>query len=158
MVEVIEIMVTSFKISLYSQPDSVPPTLQQSTINPCLCQRLLDTYGQVWFSLLWVHSLLLSPGSWCTQGSVCALQVSVFPVLCKLWQFYGGVNGDLPQDGLCHTQVCCTQRPYPCGRPLLTHIYIYIYTNSKHVLKLMSVESVMTSNHLILCCSLLLLP
>ena len=28
-------------------------------------------------------SLLLSPGSWCTQGSVCALRVSVSPVLCK---------------------------------------------------------------------------
>src|SRR5574337_354644 len=27
---------------------------------------------------------LLSPGSWCTQGSVCALQESVSPVLCKL--------------------------------------------------------------------------
>ena len=38
--------------------------------------------------------------------------------LCKLWQLYGGVNGNLLQDGLCHTQVCCTQSP--CGRPLLS--------------------------------------
>ena len=30
-----------------------------------------------------VGSLLFSPGSWCTQGSVCALQESVSPVLCK---------------------------------------------------------------------------
>ena len=30
-----------------------------------------------------VGSLLLSPGSWCTQGFVCALQESVSPVLCK---------------------------------------------------------------------------
>ena len=30
-----------------------------------------------------VGSLLLSPGSWCTQGLVCALQESVFPVLWK---------------------------------------------------------------------------
>ena len=119
MVEVIEIMVTSFKISLYSLPDSVPPTLQQSTINSCLCQRLLDTYGQVWFILLWGHSLLLSPGSWCTQGSVCALQVSVFPVLCKFLWLYGGVNGDRLQEGLCHTQVCCTKSPCPCVSPLL---------------------------------------
>ena len=29
------------------------------------------------------RSLLLSLGSWCTQGSVCALQESVSPVLCK---------------------------------------------------------------------------
>ena len=31
-------------------------------------------------------------------------------------------------------------------------------TNSQSLLKLMSIESVMPSNHLILCCSLLLLP
>ena len=53
-------------------------------------------------------SLLLSPGSWCTQGSVCALQDSVTPVLCKFWWLYDGVNGDLLQEGVCHTQVCCT--------------------------------------------------
>ena len=43
-----------------------------------------------------------------------------FPVLCKFWQLYGGVNDDLLQEGLCHTQACCTQSPWPCGRPLLT--------------------------------------
>jgi len=32
-----------------------------------------------------VASLLLSPGSWCAQGSVCALPESVSPVLCKFW-------------------------------------------------------------------------
>ena len=68
-----------------------------------------------------VGSLLLSPGSWCAQGFVCALQESVSSVLCKFWQLYGGVNGDLQQEGLCHTQVCCTQSPRPYGRPLLTH-------------------------------------
>ena len=66
-----------------------------------------------------IGSLLLSSGSWCTQGLVCALQESVFPVLCKFWWFYSGVNGNLLQGGLCHTQVCCTQSP--CSRPLLTH-------------------------------------
>ena len=30
-------------------------------------------------------SLLLSPGSWCAQGFVCALQESAFPVLFKFW-------------------------------------------------------------------------
>ena len=65
-------------------------------------------------------SLLLSPGSWCTQGSVYALQESVSPVLCKFWRLYGGVNGDLPQGGICHTQVYCTQSPCPCSNPLLT--------------------------------------
>ena len=65
-------------------------------------------------------SRLLSPGSWCTQGFVCALQASVSPVLCKFWQLYGGVNSDLLQEGVCHIQVCSTQSPCPCGRPLLT--------------------------------------
>ena len=32
-----------------------------------------------------VGTLLLSPGSWCAQGFVCALQESVSPVL---WKFY----------------------------------------------------------------------
>ena len=65
-----------------------------------------------------VGSLLLSPGSWCTRFCLCPPRV-YFPVLCKFWQLYGGVNGDLLQDGLCQTQVCCTQSPCPCGSPLL---------------------------------------
>ena len=69
-----------------------------------------------------VGSLLLSPGSWCTQGFVCAIEESVSPVLCKFWWFHGGANGDLLQEGLCHTQVCCMQSPCPWGRPLLAHI------------------------------------
>ena len=60
------------------------------------------------------------PGSSCAQAFVCALQESVSAVLCKFWRLYGGVNGDLLQESLCHTQVCCTQSPCPCGRPLLT--------------------------------------
>ena len=42
-----------------------------------------------------VGLLLLSPGSWCTQSFVCALQESISPVLCKFWQLYSGVNGNL---------------------------------------------------------------
>ena len=39
------------------------PTLQQATTDPHLRQRLLDTLGRVWFSLLWGHcSFLLGPG------------------------------------------------------------------------------------------------
>ena len=41
--------------------------------------------------------------------------------MCTFWWLYGGVNGNLLQEGLCHTLVCCTQSPCPCGRPLLTH-------------------------------------
>jgi len=84
----------------------------------------LEAPEHSWASLgqFLVGSLLLSPGSWCTQGSVCALQESLSPVLCKFWSLYSGVNGDLLQEGLCHTQVYCTQSPCPCSSPLLTHI------------------------------------
>ena len=64
--------------------------------------------GPSWASLCqsFVGSLLLSPGSRCTQVFVCVLQESVSPVLCKFWRLYGRVNGDLLLEGLCHTQVC----------------------------------------------------
>ena len=115
-VEVMKIMATSFKRSHaltatlsapnpaagHHQPMPPPETPGQS--QESLSQSLLG-------------SLLLSPGSWCAQGSVCALQEFVSPVLCKFWQLCGGVNGDLLQEGLCHTQVCGTQSPYPCSRP-----------------------------------------
>ena len=53
----------------------------------------LETPGHSWASLSQplVGSLLLSTGSWCTQVSVCALQESVFPVLCKFWRLCGGL-------------------------------------------------------------------
>ena len=49
------------------------------------------------------------------------LQESVSLVLCESWRLSGGVKGDLLQEGLCHTQVCCTQSPCLCVSPLLTH-------------------------------------
>ena len=78
-------------------------------------------YSRASLGQSFVGSLLLSPGSWCTQGFVCALQESVSPVLCKFWLLYGGVDGDLLQEGVCHTQVYCSQSPCPCSSPLLTH-------------------------------------
>ena len=80
---------------------SVPPTLQQATTGPGLCQRVLDTHRHVCVSLVW--SLLLSPESWCAEVCVCALQESVSPVLHKFWWLYGGVSGDFLQKCLYHT-------------------------------------------------------
>ena len=122
MVEVVKIMVTSFK-------RSHPGTAALSAPNPVAGYHWhtlpLETPGHSQESLgqSLVGSLLLSPGSWCTRGFVCALQESVSPVLCKFWWLYGGVNGDLLQEGLCHIQVCCTQSPCPCRSPLLTHTF-----------------------------------
>ena len=55
----------------------------------------------------------------CTSFCLCPPRV-YFPVLCKFWHLYGGVNGNLFQDGLCYSQVCCTQSPCLCSSPLLT--------------------------------------
>ena len=54
-------------------------------------------------SSILVHKVLSVPPGLC------------FPVLCKFWQFSGGVNGDLLQEGSCRTQVCCTQSPAPAA-------------------------------------------
>ena len=64
MMEVMKIMVTSFKSPMHALLHSVPPTLKQATTDPHLHQRLLDTHGQVWVSLLWSHcSFFLDPGA-----------------------------------------------------------------------------------------------
>ena len=94
-------------------PEPLP--LQQATTDPCLHQRLPDTHRQVWtvscrvtalFSWVLVHKVLLCPPR------------IYFLVLCKFWQLCGGVNGYLLREGLCYTQVCCTQSLCPCIRPL----------------------------------------
>ena len=59
MVEVMKIMVTSFKRSHHALPHSVPPTLQQGTADPHFRLRLPDTHGQVWVSLLCGHRSFL---------------------------------------------------------------------------------------------------
>ena len=70
---------------------------------------------------LGVSSEVTAPFSWVlVHARFCLCPPRVyFPVLCKFWQLYGGVNGDILQEGLCHTQVCCTQSSCPCGSPLL---------------------------------------
>ena len=89
---------------------SVSPTLQQATADPHLHQRLQDTHGQVWVSLLWGHCpFLLGPGA---HKVLFVPSKSVSPVLCKFWRLWW-VNGDLLQEGLCCTQVYCTQSPCP---------------------------------------------
>ena len=58
------------------------------------------------------------PFSWVLVNKVLLCPPRVyFPVLCKFWQLYGGVNGDFLQEDLCHTH---TQSPCPCSRPLPT--------------------------------------
>ena len=95
-------------------------TLQQATTGAHFCQRLLNTRRKVWVSLLWGHcSLLLGPGA--HKLFVCAFQESVSLVLCKFWQLYGEIMVTSSKRAYAITHICCTQSPYPCGRPLLTH-------------------------------------
>ena len=82
MVEVMKIMVTSFRRS-----HACTATLTAS--NPAAGHRRPtpppETPGHLQASLgqSFVGSLLLTPGSWYTQGFVCALQESISPVLRK---------------------------------------------------------------------------
>ena len=118
MVEVMKIMVTSLKRSHASAARLTGSNLAAGHHWPTPPP---ETPGHSRASLdqSFVGSLLLSPESWCTQCSVGARQESI-SYSCVSSELYGGVNSDLFQEGLCHTQVCCTQSPCPCGSPLLT--------------------------------------
>ena len=117
MVEVMKIMVYSFK---RPHAGTVARSAPKPTTghHPCLHWRLLDTHMQVWVSLCGVTAPLF----WVmvpTWFYLCPARVC-FPVLCKFWQPYSGVNCDLLQEDICHTQVSCTQSLYPCNSPLFT--------------------------------------
>ena len=115
------------KIMTFSFKRSSPHTASLSAPSPaaghCWPTPPPETSGhsQAHLGPCLLGSLLLSPGCWYTQGFVYALQESVSPGLCKFWWLYDGVNGGLLQEGLCHTQVYCIQRPWPCSSPLQIH-------------------------------------
>ena len=82
-------------------------------------RSIFSLQQSVWVNLFWGHyCFFMGPGA---HKVVSGPSKSLFPVQCKFWQLYDGVNHDLIQDGLCHTQVCYTQSPCSCGSPLLTH-------------------------------------
>ena len=112
MLEVMKIMATSFKRAHACTAVLNAPNPAAGHHQPMLPPET-PGHSQASLGQSLVGSLLLSSGSWCTQDFVCALQESVSLVLYKFWQLYGGVNDDLLQEGLCHTQVCFTQSPYP---------------------------------------------
>ena len=111
MVEVMKIMVTSLKRSHECTATLSAPNPaaghhrpKPSTETPGKETSRQFSFGvTVPFPWVPVHKVLLCPPRVC------------FPVLCKFWQLYSGVNGDLLQEDLCHTQSPC-----PCGRPLPT--------------------------------------
>ena len=101
-----KIMVTSFKRShACTDPLSAPnPAAGHHRYMP-----LPETPGHSQTSLgqSLVGSLLLSPGSWCAPGSVCALQESVSPVLYKSGSSMVGLmatSSKRPYPGLLHPE------------------------------------------------------
>ena len=91
MVEVMKIMVTSFQ---RSHAHTATLSASNTAAGHCCPMPLLETSGHSQASLgqSLVGSLLLSTGSWCAQGFVCALQEFVSPVQCKFWWLCGGVK------------------------------------------------------------------
>ena len=108
MVEVMMIILTSFKRSRACT--ATPPTHAYAGDSWILTGKSgLVSCGIIApFSWILVHRVLFVPSR------------VYFPVLCKFWQLCGEINGDFLQEGLCHTHVCYTQSPCPCGCPLLT--------------------------------------
>ena len=103
---------------MYLLLHSVLPTPKQATIDPHLSTRdsqtLLGKSGSV-------SCGITGPFSWVlvhTRFCLCPPRV-YFPVLCKFWQLYCGVNGDLLQEGLCHTKSAAPRAPVPVAK--LTH-------------------------------------
>ena len=107
---------------------SVPPALQQPPLTHTSTRDSWTLTGKSRSVSCGVTTLF----SWvlvCTSFSFCPPRVC-FPVLCKFWQLYDGVNGNLLQEGLRHTQACCTQSPCPRSSPLLTQTPQEIPTHS----------------------------
>ena len=92
---------------------SVPPTPQQATIHPRLCQRLLDTHGQVWVSLLWSHfSFILGPGA---HKVLFVPSKSLFPQSCSGSSMVGLMATSSKR---AYAIPRCTQSPCPCSSPI----------------------------------------
>ena len=90
MVEVMKIMAASFRRSHACTAALSAPNLAAGHRRPT---PLLETPGHSWESLRQslLGLLLLSLGSWCTQGFVCALQESVSPALLSSDGFMVGL-------------------------------------------------------------------
>ena len=119
MMEVRKIMVLSFK---RSHACTATLTASNHTADHHWPTPPLETPGHSQASLdqSLMGSLLLSSGSWCTQGSVCALQQ--FLSQSCVWSGNSMVGLMVTSSKrIYYTQVCCTQSPCPCGSPLLTH-------------------------------------
>ena len=119
MVEVMKIMATSFKRS-----HACTATL--STLHPAAGHHPptppLETPGHTQESLgqSLVGPLLLSPGSWCTQSSVCAIQESISQSCVSSGSSMVGLMVTSSKRAYAIPKSAGFQSPCPCGSPLLT--------------------------------------
>ena len=90
MMEVMKIMASSFKGSHAHTATLNAPNSAAGHHQPTPPPET-PGYSQASLGQSLVGSLLVSSGSWSTQGFVCALQESVSPVLCKFWGLYSGL-------------------------------------------------------------------
>ena len=114
MVDVMKIMVTSLKRSHACTATVRAPSPAAGHHRPMPSPETPGHHRQVSCGVAVPSSLFLVH-----KALLCPPRVH-FPVLSKFWRLYGGVNGNLLQEGLCHTQVYCTQSPCPCSSPLMT--------------------------------------
>ena len=111
MVGVMKIMATSFKRSKASPATLSAPKPAAGRCRPVPPWRLPCTHRHVWASVLWGHgSFLLGPG---VHKVLFVLSKGLFPVLCKFWRLYGGVNGDLLHRS--HARTATLSAPNPAA-------------------------------------------
>ena len=82
---------TSEALHWEASPRTVAASAPVPVVGHCRHMPLQETlkHSQVGLAQSPVGSLLLSPGSWCMQDFVCALQESPFPL--GLWMFYNQI-------------------------------------------------------------------
>ena len=97
----------------------------QESVSPVLCKFCIQSHSSPKSNALGVlpgtqvgksvvvprSSLTVREFLWYNYSAVSGLSA---------WRLSGGVNGELLQEGLCHTLVCCNQSPRACSQPLLT--------------------------------------
>ena len=115
MLEIMKTIETSFKRSHAGTATLSAPNPVAGHCQPMVTPLVTPRYSQVSLGLFLVGSLFLSPESWCSQVSICALQMFVSPVLCKFWRLYGGVNGNLLQEGYVIPRSTAPRAPAPAA-------------------------------------------
>ena len=105
--------ILAWRIPWTEEPGGLQSMVSQRVGHECTGKSRAVSCGVIApFFWVLVHKVLLYPSR------------VYFPVLCKFLRLYGGVNGHLLQEGLCHTQDCRTQSLCPCGIPPPTCTFI----------------------------------